>query len=94
MDARFEKNGTELKTPLIGFGSLCPGKRMSMLQIKWFLISLMNTFSMELLEGESTEPNTQYYGHEILPPVNDVKVRYTLKHDAPELVFVPRRYSS
>ncbi|KAL8588074.1 hypothetical protein ACOMHN_066295 [Nucella lapillus] len=94
VDATFYKNGKELNNPLIGFGSLCPGKRMSMLQIKWYLLNVLNSFHMELLEGERTEPNTQYYGHEILPPVNDVQVRYHVKPEAPQLVFVPRKYSS
>ncbi|KAK7102395.1 cytochrome P450 7A1-like [Littorina saxatilis] len=94
VDTKFYKYGQELKTPLIGFGSLCPGKRMSMLQIKWFLVNVLNSFSMELEAGEKTEFNTQYYGHEILPPVNDVQIHYALRPDAPELEFVPRRYSS
>ncbi|KAL8594934.1 hypothetical protein ACOMHN_038497 [Nucella lapillus] len=94
VDAKFYKNGKELKNPLIGFGSLCPGKRMSMLQIKWFLMNLLNSFTLELMEGERTEMNTQYYGHEILPPVNDVKVRYSFNPDASKLVFAPRHYHS
>ncbi|XP_076469064.1 cytochrome P450 7A1-like [Babylonia areolata] len=94
VDAKFYKYGKELKTPLIGFGSLCPGKRMSMLQIKWFLINLLNSFTLDLVEGERTELNTKFYGHEILPPVNDVQVRYALKPQATRLVFSPRRYYS
>ncbi|XP_076448453.1 cytochrome P450 7A1-like [Babylonia areolata] len=94
VDATFYKNGKELKNPLIGFGSLCPGKRMSLLQIKWFLLNVLNGVSMELVEGERTELNTKYYGHEILPPVNDVQVRYSLKPQAPHLAFLPRKYSS
>lgn len=94
VDAKFYKHGKELKNPLIAFGSLCPGKRMSMLQIKWTLINILNSFDMRLEAGQKTELNTQYYGHEILPPVNDVNISYTHRKDAPELVFVPRAYGS
>ena len=90
VDAKFYKYGQELKTPMISFGSLCPGKRISMLQIKWFLVNFLNSFSMELQDGATTSVNTQYYGHEILPPVNDVQVQYALKTDAPKIVFTPR----
>lgn len=91
VDAKFYKYGKEVKTPVLTFGSLCPGKKLSMLQIKWFLMNLINTFSLELPEGERTEPNTEYYGHEILPPVHDVQVQFKQIANAPEIYFVPRR---
>ena len=90
VDAKFYKYGKELTHPLVGFGSICPGKRISQLQIKWYLMNFLNTFDMELKDGARTKLNYQYYGQEILPPIHDVQVLYTLKTDAPKLVFVPR----
>lgn len=94
VDAKFYKGKQELKNPLIGFGSLCPGKRMSTLQSKWFLLNFLNSFNMELQEGSRAMMNTQSYGQEVLPPISDVQVLYTIKQDAPKVVFVPRRYGS
>ncbi|KAK7489659.1 hypothetical protein BaRGS_00019054 [Batillaria attramentaria] len=91
VNAKFYKYGKELKNPVLTFGSLCPGKRFSMLQIKWFLMNLINSFDLHLPEGERTQPNTEYYGHEILPPTHDVKVQFRPIPDAPALFFVPRR---
>ncbi|XP_041348308.1 cytochrome P450 7A1-like [Gigantopelta aegis] len=91
VDAKFYKNGKELKNPLIAFGSLCPGKRYAMLQTKWFLMNLVNSFDIELLPGEETTPDTSFYGHEILPPRRDVNVKYRLKDNFHELEFLPRR---
>ena len=94
VDAKFYRGGQEVKYPLIAFGFLCPGKRMSTLQSKWFILNFLNSFNMELEEGSRAVMNTQLYGQEVLPPISDVQVLYTLKKDAPKLVFLPRRYGS
>ncbi|XP_050413302.1 cytochrome P450 7A1 [Patella vulgata] len=91
VDAKFYKNGKELKNPLVAFGSLCPGKKYSLLQTKWFLVNLVNSFDIALLEGESTQCDVNYYGHEILPPTHDVQVQYRLKEKFRELEFIARR---
>lgn len=91
VDAKFYKNGKELKHPIIAFGSLCPGKKYSLLQTKWFMLNLINSFEMELLDGESTLPDVNFYGHEILPPVHDVQVRYRLLENSHELDLVSKR---
>lgn len=91
VNAKFYKYGKEVKTPVMTFGSLCPGKRLSMLEMKWFLLNLINSFQMELPAGEKTVPNTACYGHEILPPVRDVKVNFRPIPDAPAIHFIPRR---
>ncbi|ESO88838.1 hypothetical protein LOTGIDRAFT_234414 [Lottia gigantea] len=91
VDAKFYKNGKELKNPLVAFGSLCPGKKYSLLQTKWFLVNLMNSFDVRLVEGQKTECDVNYYGHEILPPTNDVQVQYRLKEKFQELDFLARR---
>ncbi|CAL1542485.1 unnamed protein product, partial [Lymnaea stagnalis] len=88
VDAEFFKNGKKIKHPLIGFGSLCPGQKLSMLQIKWFIINIVNSFKLELVEGEKTAPNTGMYGHEILPPTNDVQCRFQPREGACSLRYI------
>ncbi|XP_059146741.1 prostacyclin synthase-like [Physella acuta] len=88
IDADFYKNGKKIKHPLIGFGSLCPGQKLSMLQIKWFIINIVNSFKLELVEGERTAPHTGMYGHEILPPTNDVQCRFKPREGACTLKYV------
>lgn len=63
----------------MAFGSICPGKRYAILQAKWYLLTLAHMFDFELLEGEQTDIDVNYYGHEILPPTNDVHLRYRMK---------------
>ncbi|PVD24508.1 hypothetical protein C0Q70_14991 [Pomacea canaliculata] len=87
VNATFYKYGKELKNPLAPFGSLCVARQMAPLQVKWFLVNLINSFSLELPEGEKTEPKTECYGHEILPPVNDVQVHFRVKEGAPVLAY-------
>ncbi|GFS25638.1 cholesterol 7-alpha-monooxygenase [Elysia marginata] len=88
VDATFYKNGKIVKHPLIGFGSLCPGQKFAILQIKWFIINLLNSFKLELLDGERTGPNTNMYGHEILPPTHDVRCRFLAKDSPVTLTYV------
>ena len=77
-----------VKTPILSFGSLCPGKKYAITQAKWFLLSLVHTFDIELCEGEKTELDVHYHGHEILPPTNEVQMRYRLRKDHENLIFV------
>ncbi|KAK3102926.1 hypothetical protein FSP39_014974 [Pinctada imbricata] len=88
VDRKFYKNGKEVKTPILSFGSLCPGKKYAITQAKWFLLSLVHTFDIELCEGEKTELDVHYYGHEILPPTNEVQMRYRLRKEHENLIFV------
>lgn len=94
MDAEFYKNGQKVKHPLIGFGSLCFGQKLSMLQLKWFIINVLNSFKMELLDGQKTLPNKNMYGHEILPPTNDVQCRFIPRERACALKFLNNYGSS
>lgn len=71
----------------MSFGSICPGKKYALTQAKWFLLSLVHNFDMELLEGESTKPDVNYHGHEILPPTNEVQIRYRSRKNC-DLTFV------
>ncbi|BFZ10732.1 hypothetical protein BsWGS_13771 [Bradybaena similaris] len=94
VDAEFYKNGQKVKHPLIGFGSLCFGQKLSMLQLKWFIINVLNSFKMELLDGQKTVPNKNMYGHEILPPTNDVQCRFIPRERACALKFLNNYGSS
>ena len=87
VDAKFYKNGKEVKHPVMTFGSLCPGKRFALLQLKWYIISIFTTFDMHLHEGEHAELDAQYHGHEILPPVKDVQMSYRFRADKPSIEF-------
>ncbi|XP_064633610.1 cytochrome P450 7A1-like [Lineus longissimus] len=77
-EAKFYKDGRELKHPIMAFGSLCTGQRYATLQAKWYLMNIVNMFEINLLEGEKAVVDVQYHGHEILPPVNDVKCNFSL----------------
>lgn len=88
VDATFYKNGKVLKNPILAFGSLCPGKKYALCQAKWFMLSLVNAFDFELCEGEKTECDINYHGHEILPPTNDVQIRYRIREGHKKLIFV------
>ena len=87
VDAKFYKNGKEVKHPVMAFGSLCPGKRYAILQLKWYIITALNKFDMEL-DGESAQYDYKYHGHEILPPVEDIDFRFRLRRDHPNMEMV------
>lgn len=72
----------------MAFGALCPGKKYAIVQSKWFLLSSMYSFDMELCDGESTQPDINYYGHEILPPTKEVQIRYKLRQNIEKLSFL------
>ncbi|CAG5125177.1 unnamed protein product [Candidula unifasciata] len=88
VDAEFFKHGVRVKHPMTGFGSLCFGQKLAMLQLKWFIINVVNSFKVELLNGERTLPNKTMYGHEILPPTHDVKCRFIPRERACTLKFL------
>ncbi|XP_025107476.1 cholesterol 7-alpha-monooxygenase-like [Pomacea canaliculata] len=87
VNTTFYKYGKEVKKLILSFGSACVGQRFALMQVKWFVVSLINSFSLHLPEGQKTEPNTESYGVEILPPVNDVQVDFRPKEGAPVLVY-------
>ena len=87
VDATFYKNGREVKTPLLAFGSLCPGRKLAILQAKWYVLNLVHQCDFELLPGQKTEPDARYHGHEILPPTNDVRMKYRLREHHRKLIF-------
>lgn len=61
------------------FGILCPGKRFAILQLKVYIITIITRFAMSLEHGEHAEYDYRYHGQEVLPPVNDVFIRYRAK---------------
>ena len=76
VDAKFYKDDKEVKNPVLAFGSLCPGKNFALLQLKWYIVTMINRFDMSL--GDRTpEYDYRYHGHEVLPPVNDVTACFT-----------------
>ena len=87
VDQKFYKNGQEIKTPIMAFGSLCPGKRYAILQLKWFLLAMLNRYEMKLEDGEHAQYDYMYHGHEILPPIDDVRCSYRLRENAPTIKF-------
>ncbi|PVD24504.1 hypothetical protein C0Q70_14987 [Pomacea canaliculata] len=87
VNTTFYKYGKEVKKPILSFGSACLGQRSALMQVKWFVMNLINSFSFQLPEGQKTERDTEKYGNEILPPVNDVQVDFRPKEGAPVLVY-------
>ena len=87
INATFKKSGRDVKNPVIGFGSLCPGKRYAICQLKWFVLTLLTRFDLALEEGQHAQLDSKYYGHEILPPANDVTMTYRLRQEFPRLQF-------
>lgn len=94
VDASFYKYDREVKYPVMGFGTLCPGKRYALLQLKWYLLTIVTRFEMRLQEGEHAQYDTTLYGHEILPPVRDVNIDFRQKRTFPVLKFVASRSQS
>jgi len=76
--AKFYKDGQQLKHPIMSFGSLCPGKRFALLELKWFLLSIISRFQLRYRSCSSPMPNydARYHGHEVLPPVSDVDIQF------------------
>lgn len=56
------------------FGTICPGKRLALLQLKLFIINIVSNYDVKLNDGENTELDNKYHGHEVLPPTNDVQI--------------------
>lgn len=79
----------KLKNPVLSFGSLCPGRKIALLQTKWYIISMLHRFDMELLAGEKCDFDTSYPGHEIVPPTNDVQMRYKPRNTSISLHTTP-----
>jgi len=75
--AKFFKAGRELKQPIMSFGSLCPGRRVALIQLKWFLITTLTRFQLRYRTSTSMPVyDAGYHGHEVLPPVSDVDVEF------------------
>ena len=85
MGKTFYKNGTQLKNPVLPFGSICPGRKIALLQTKWYLISMLHKYDLELLEGESCDFDMSYPGHEIVPPTNDVQMRFRPRNSSTQI---------
>ena len=73
--AKFYKYGRELKHPVMSFGSLCPGKRYALLQLKWFLLTILSRFELRFTSS-MPQYDDRYHGHEVLPPVRDVDIQF------------------
>jgi len=91
VDAKFYKFGEEVKYPVMGFGTLCPGKRYALLQLKWYLLTILTRFDMRLRDGEHAQIDANYHGHEILPPVRDVSIDFRPRSTFRQLKFVTSR---
>ena len=92
--AQFYKAGELLKHPIMAFGSLCPGKRYALLQLKWFLLTVLTRYDLRYAAVTSSVTSSscrlpsydaRYHGHEVLPPVCDVDVQFRLKPNSRRL---------
>ena len=76
-DAKFFKAGLELRQSVMAFGALCPGKRYALLQLKWFLLTMLSRFELRYKPSSSLpEYDMRCHGHEVVPPLSDVDVEY------------------
>ncbi|XP_012946916.1 cytochrome P450 7A1 [Aplysia californica] len=87
----FYKDGKKLRQSTFGFGTLCPAQKMSMLQLKWFTMVMVNNFKMELVDGDTAELDVTKYGNEVIPPTNDVRIRMKPKEGAVRLENINAR---
>ncbi|ESN98667.1 hypothetical protein HELRODRAFT_188864 [Helobdella robusta] len=69
-------DGSPLSNAVMPFGSLCPGKKFAILQTKVYAMSVISRFNFQMMPGEVAEIDSRYHGHEILPPVKDVQVKF------------------
>ena len=46
---------------------------------------MLHKYDLELLEGESCDFDTSYPGHEIVPPTNDVQMRFRLRNPTTDI---------
>jgi cholesterol 7alpha-monooxygenase len=74
VDATFYKDGKELKNPVMAFGTLCPGRRYAILQMKWYLLNICLRYKFTFASSVRAQFDYRYHGHEVLPPVTDVPV--------------------
>ena len=63
-----------VRHPLLPYGTKCVGQRMSLLQIKLFLLSFVAFFDMATEEA-IPKFDVKQYGQEIVPPVADITLR-------------------
>ena len=89
----YTKDGEELKTPLMQFGFMCPGRHYAILKLKWYVLSTLANFDLRLERGEPALYANEFHGHEVLPPSADVDISYRPRPQTArlELVWAPRR---
>jgi len=80
--AQFFKSGQQLRHPVMSFGSLCPGKRYALLQLKWFLLTVLSRYQLRYSTNTDSSSSSlpqydaRYHGHEVLPPAADVDIEF------------------
>ncbi|XP_072544094.1 cytochrome P450 7A1 [Salminus brasiliensis] len=78
--SQFSKNGRPLRNYLIPFGSgasKCPGRFFAMNEIKQFLTVVLWYYDLQLIDPNTTLlPDSTRAGLGILPPMQDVRLRY------------------
>lgn len=83
--SQFFKNGRQLKHYLVPFGSgasECPGRFFAMNEIKQFLLLALWHYDLQLSEPHDTlSPDRTRAGLGILPPSQDVLLRYRARAD-------------
>jgi len=73
-DAKFFKCGLQLSQPVMSFGSLCPGRRYALLQLKWFLLTIFTRFQLRYKQHSQTPPPPP-------APVNDAETSRLPQYD-------------
>jgi len=93
--AEFFSGGQRLKHPVMSFGSLCPGKRYALLQLKCFLLAMLSRYRLRYAtdathaaDAKIPDYDARYHGHEVLPPVHDVNIQFQTRHSPRQLLLV------
>jgi len=69
----------------MGFGTICPGKRYALIQLKLYIVAIMSRFEMRIIDSKRAEYDCRYYGHEVLPPINDIHFEYAARENFPTI---------
>lgn len=87
IDKNFYYNNNIIKHPVMTFGALCPGKKYATLQIKWYIITILTRFTLKKISPHCAKYDYSYHGHEILPPIADIPIKFCHKKSFPKLLF-------
>lgn len=79
--ATFYKGGERVRHNLLPYGTKCPGQRLSILNMKVFILTFFAYFDV-CSESPIPAIDSKQYGQEILPPIGDMEIQLRRRKDA------------